>query len=353
MPLEPNDIELLTAYARDRNERAFARLVERHGRWIAAAARRRLGDDHLADDATQAVFLVLAEKASALVASTRGSLSPWLFHVMHFTSARLRRSRLRQLAREASAEPARPREDEPVVALLEECVAELPAADREVVVRRFYRGETFAEIGAALGTTADAARKRVGRALAEVRRRMADDAFVMLKKPRRAAAPSRAESERIERITKEIMATPIQGTSPAGGHQMVSAEFVVADVEANLAFFEALGFPRRFVDAPDADGRIPRASLTAGRLGKVWIRRPVGDERVRPSPGVTPFFWIEGGPDALVAFRGRVADAGVPTTPIVDEHRLPNFTVTTPDGHAIAFFTAYVAPGTPPVVFET
>jgi len=40
----------------------------------------------------------------------------------------------------------------------------------------------------------------------------------------------------------------------------------------------------------------------------------------------------------------------VPVTPIIDEHGLPNFNVTTPDGYSIAFFTQYVPPEQPPVV---
>jgi catechol 2,3-dioxygenase-like lactoylglutathione lyase family enzyme len=134
-----------------------------------------------------------------------------------------------------------------------------------------------------------------------------------------------------------------------GGYQMISVEFLVADVEMNLQFFEKLGFPRRFVDKPDATGNIPRASVTAGHLGKIWIRRaPACD--IHPSSSINVFFWIDGGPDGLIAHRRKIADSGVPVTPIIDEQALPNFNVTTPDGYSIAFFTAYVAAGQPPVV---
>src|SRR5262249_29783522 len=145
-------------------------------------------------------------------------------------------------------------------------------------------------------------------------------------KKQRAAA----DSKRINRIVKEKLSMEQQQATSVGGHQMISAEFLVRDVEANLEFFEKLGFPRRFVDQPTAAGIIPRASLTAGQMAKIWIRR-APDSDIRPSPSINVFFWINGGPDALVAFRKTLAAQGVPVTPIIDEHGLPNFNVTTPD----------------------
>ena len=130
--------------------------------------------------------------------------------------------------------------------------------------------------------------------------------------------------------------------APAGGYNLISVEYLVRDVEANLAFFEKLGFPKRWLDQPDAGGRLPRASLTAGAMGKIWVRRAADASEIRPSASINPFFWVDGGPDALVAHRKRIAESGVPVTPIVDEHALPNFSVTTPDGYSICFFTQYV-----------
>jgi RNA polymerase sigma factor (sigma-70 family) len=364
--VELDDIELLTAYRRKKDESAFAQLVKRHGRWIFAAARRRLGDDHLADDATQAVFIVLADKATELIGSRRGSLSAWLFHVVHFTCTRLRRSQTRRTELERTAAPARRQAkgegaapDLALLLLMEDSIAQLPAREREMIVRRFYRRQSFREIGAALGAGDEAARKRVSRALAEIRNLMLrdgvdaipDDFLTNLERPaKRAPAEKRAtDGKRINLIVKENIAMSEERTPSQGGHQMISAEFLVKDVEANLEFFEKLGFPRRFIDKPDANGRISRASLTAGNMGKIWIRRAVESE-IHPSPSINIFFWIDGGPEGLIAFRKRVAGSGVPVTAIIDEHALPNFNVTTPDGYSIAFFTAYVPPGQPPVV---
>jgi DNA-directed RNA polymerase specialized sigma24 family protein len=105
MAMHATDNQLLRAYARARDERAFAELVGRHADWITRAARRRLGDGHAADDAAQAVFLLLSRDAARLASSRdRKSLSAWLFHAMHFSCARIARSRARRKRHECSVD---------------------------------------------------------------------------------------------------------------------------------------------------------------------------------------------------------------------------------------------------------
>src|SRR4051794_4579515 len=61
-----SDQDLLRAFASDGDEEAFRRIVERYLGVVHAAARRQVhGDAHLADDVTQAVFIMLATKARA------------------------------------------------------------------------------------------------------------------------------------------------------------------------------------------------------------------------------------------------------------------------------------------------
>jgi hypothetical protein len=121
---------------------------------------------------------------------------------------------------------------------------------------------------------------------------------------------------------------------------MMSAEFFVKDVELNLNFFEKLGFRRRWAETPDANGRVPRASL-AGGTARIWLRHATEAEGTRPAPGVGVFFWIDGGPDALTAHRNSIKTQGIKVSPFFDDHTLRNFTVTTPDGYSIGFYTAY------------
>src|SRR5690348_3965071 len=101
--MDDADLESLSKYALEGDEAALTRLIDRHVGWLSAAARRRLQDEHLAEDATQVVFMLLATKASAIVASQRDSVAAWLFHAMNLTCGRLRRSAQRQASRERRA----------------------------------------------------------------------------------------------------------------------------------------------------------------------------------------------------------------------------------------------------------
>jgi len=233
--------------------------------------------------------------------------------------------------------------------LLEDSIAQLPAEDRDAVVRRFYRGEDWTSIGTALAIGADAARKRVGRALLAVRASMVSDGIDAIPDELLAAMEPPIESgrkvahaihnnERIHSLAKGAMVMVQQ--IEAIDFAVMSAEFFVTDVEANLDFFEKLGFRRRWAETPDAMGRIPRASLRGG-TARIWLRRADEAEGTRPTPGMGLFFWIDGGAEGLTAHRNAIAAQGVVVSPISDDHLLRNFTVTTPDGYSVGFFTQY------------
>ena len=75
----PTDAALLTRYARHRDAAAFAELLRRHGPVVLGACRRILADPHAAEDAFQAVFLVLARKAASV--RPAGRVGGWLYGV--------------------------------------------------------------------------------------------------------------------------------------------------------------------------------------------------------------------------------------------------------------------------------
>ena len=83
-----------------------------------------------------------------------------------------------------------------------------------------------------------------------------------------------------------------------------------------------------------------RASHRGGN-GRIWLRRADDSEGTRPTPGITLYFWIEGGAEGLRAHRDRIASRGVAVSPFFDDIGLRNFTVTTPDSYRIGFFAQY------------
>src|ERR1051326_2281929 len=97
------DAELLRRYVANRDDAAFAELVQRHVNLVHSAALRQVnGDAHLAADVTQLVFTDLARKAAA-VAGHR-VLAGWLFTSTRFAAAKAVRSERRRAAREQEAQ---------------------------------------------------------------------------------------------------------------------------------------------------------------------------------------------------------------------------------------------------------
>ena len=78
------DVRLLTAFVKERDETAFAALVERHGAMVWSVCRRVLGSHHDAEDAFQATFLVLVRKAASV--RPPGMVGNWLYGVAYQTA---------------------------------------------------------------------------------------------------------------------------------------------------------------------------------------------------------------------------------------------------------------------------
>src|SRR5262249_32769410 len=86
-----SDADLLDRYRYGREEAAFALLVERHGPTVLGVCRRVLGNSADVDDAFQATFLVLLQKAGSVRRAE--SLGCWLYGVAWNVAAKARSRR--------------------------------------------------------------------------------------------------------------------------------------------------------------------------------------------------------------------------------------------------------------------
>jgi RNA polymerase sigma factor (sigma-70 family) len=164
-----DDMVLIQEFAASESESAFATLVSRYIPLVHTAALRQVGDAHLAQDVTQAVFIILARKAGSLGPNT--ILSAWLYRTTGYVASETRRTRRRRAQREQEVYMQSTLNDEPagewhqLSPLLDEAMASLSERDRCALVLRFFENKAASEIAVALKVSEEAAQKRVTRAL--------------------------------------------------------------------------------------------------------------------------------------------------------------------------------------------
>src|SRR6266542_4050184 len=170
------DWELIRAYVQQRSEDAFTQLVQRYVDLVYSSAARQVQNADLAQDVTQAVFLLLARKGGEFRPGT--VLAGWLFRTTRFIAARAMRADQRRKRREEeSASMTTPTAQtdsdaltwDQVAPLLDQAIAALPEIDRQAILLRFLARKPFREVGQELGLEGEATRKRVSRALEKLR----------------------------------------------------------------------------------------------------------------------------------------------------------------------------------------
>jgi RNA polymerase sigma factor (sigma-70 family) len=167
-PVTASDADLLTRYARDRDEDAFAALVERHGPMVLRLAARLLTTSHDAEDAFQATFLILARRAASI--RRRQSVAAWLHGVAYRVALKARAARGRRPEQAPVPDPVDPHPDplaqvsaRELLVALEQEVQRLPETYRLPVVLVCLEGLSQEEAARRLRCTPDSVRGRLAR----------------------------------------------------------------------------------------------------------------------------------------------------------------------------------------------
>jgi RNA polymerase sigma factor (sigma-70 family) len=177
-----DDMTLLREYAGCNSEEAFAALVSRHVNLVYSVALRQVRDPHLAEEITQAAFIILARKAKSLGPET--ILPGWLCRTARYVSANALTTQHRRQRREQEAfmestlnsgcdAPSQPADENvwrQIAPLLDDALARLGQKDHDALVLRFFENKSLGEVGAAIGASEDTARMRVNRALEKLRK---------------------------------------------------------------------------------------------------------------------------------------------------------------------------------------
>lgn len=222
-----SDGDLLGVFAATRDEAAFAALLARHGPMVLGVCRRLLGNAADAEDAFQAVFLVLARRAGGLV-ETR-SVSGWLYGTAVRVAMKARTQEARRRVRERKAALMRPTESpdaagwDDIRPILDEELDRLGSRYRDPVVLCCLEGRSREEAARLLGCPEGTVNGRLARAKELLRERLARRGVVCSATGLVALLSARGAAAVPAELSRATLAAVV-GTAPAAVAKLVAGE---------------------------------------------------------------------------------------------------------------------------------
>ena len=213
-----SDVEDLRAYQRQRDADSFRRLVLRYQGLVYSTCCRTLNNLAEAEDAAQETFLKLARSAGTI----RSDLGAWL-HSCALNTAKDRRDSRRARRRREEAwlhmqQPEYAEDWRDLVPVVDDCIAELPEDDRELLVQHYFAGRTQTDLAAERGVSQQATAKQLGRIVATLRQGLRGKGVTvsaailgafLAESPGEAAVPAA--------LTESLCKIGLVGVSEAGG----------------------------------------------------------------------------------------------------------------------------------------
>jgi RNA polymerase sigma factor (sigma-70 family) len=232
-PCVLSDGRLLESFLVCRDEASFAMLVKRHGPMVLGVCRRIIGNLHDAEDAFQAVFLVLARKAGSIV--PRDLVGNWLYGVAYRTALQARDRLGRRRARERQVKDM----PQPTVApefdlrelhdTLDQELTELPDKYRVPIVLCDLEGRSRKDVACVLKIPEGTLSSRLATGREMLARRLARHGLV-LSGAALAAALAEQASAAFAPIQPALIVSMVKAASLAAAGQsasgLVSAEAV-------------------------------------------------------------------------------------------------------------------------------
>jgi RNA polymerase sigma factor (sigma-70 family) len=261
-----SDAELLARFLDFRDEIAFEALLVRHTPAVRAACRGWLRSAADIDDAAQATFLVLVQRAGTI--RNRAALGCWLYRVAANVARRLRRQRPASCPVPDDVPGRAPTGDDDLRDLLAEEIARLPEKYRLPVQLCYGAGLTTAEAARRLGWPKGTVLTRLARARERLQKALARRGVAPAALPGLAATAEPALGARWVHQTAGAAKDILAGVSPAGtgvsGRTVSLTEGVVRAmmfdrlkfvVLATLVAVGLAGFGVRYwASAPDGPG---------------------------------------------------------------------------------------------------
>jgi RNA polymerase sigma factor (sigma-70 family) len=357
---QASDRDLLRRFAGHKDEAAFTALVKRHTPMVLAPCRRVLGNPADAEDACQAVFVVLARKAASV--RWQPSVASWLYATARQVALHARARQAKHEGRAPAKPPASPLAEltgEELLAALDEELGKLPERYRVPLVLCCLEGLTRDEAAQLLGVPAPTLKSRLERGRqrlhdALARRGVALGAGLLVllaTSPAGAVPPRPAESVAAAAVgcAPPRVAALAQGVAMTGVKKFTSAAvfavgFGVLVLAAGLARLPARDAgPHPGADAPNAAGtpadpRPPKPGEATAALGGQGVKVPgkVVDADGKALGGAAVRVWTDGAKDfkELPERARAAADGSFEVTLTPDELDRKAVIVATADGLA-------------------